>query len=78
MSGKIIYATYKKYTLTIGICGQTKKRNGQFLFYGVNLYKNKNYLFYSLDNSMKGLKLARENNLTQQEALNFLNIGDMP
>lgn len=25
---------------------------------------------------MKGLRLSRENNLTQQEALNFLNIGD--
>lgn len=38
--------------------------------------KNKSYLFYSLDNSMKGLKLSRENKLPLQEGLNFLNLGE--
>ena len=38
--------------------------------------KNKSYLFYSLDNSMKGLKLSRKNKLPRQEGLNFLNMGE--
>lgn len=37
---------------------------------------NKNFFFHSLDNSLHGLKLAREKKLLSYEALNNINIGE--
>jgi signal transduction histidine kinase/CheY-like chemotaxis protein len=37
---------------------------------------NKTYFFQSLDNSLRGLKLSRENKNLRLEALNNINIGD--
>lgn len=79
------FAAIKIYSQAFTIASKTRNKKKMINAY-VNLAdaynilgkitNNKSYFFHSLDNSLHGLRLSRENKFLQSEAINNLNIGE--